>query len=727
MKARKPGKKGVRRVPVVMQLEAVECGAACLTMLLAYYGKWLPIERVRKDCGVSRDGLRATNIVKAARGYGMKAGGFRYDSVESLKDDCEFPCIIHWNFNHFVVLCGFKGGKAIINDPGRGRVRVAMDEFDRSFTGICLQISPDTDFEPEGRKKSMLSFAAKRLKGVSSAVVFMIIAAVIAALFGVINPLMARIFMDNVLASNSRASLYIFAVILFGFAVLQLAAMFVQMKAGLRINGKFSIGSNVSFMWKILRLPMEFFSQRTAGDIQMRQMANASVAETLINIFAPLTINIIMMLLYLFIMLKYSVLLSMVGILSIIINIFVSMKVTDERTNAMRVQMMNSGQFYSTTISGIRMIETIKASGAENGFFRKWAGYQALVTDSEGQLTKTNAFLGKVPELVSKLAGSLVVALGVLLCIKGNFSLGMLMTFQGVLNQFMLPVQTLIMSGQVLQEMRVDMERIDDVMEYPKDKNLTRDENVSLDGKTGYRKLSGNIELKNVTFGYSHLTDPVIKNFSMSIKPGQSIALAGATGSGKSTLSKLLSGLYEQWDGDILFDGKRIPDIDRTLFSASVSVVDQDIIIFEDTIAENIKMWDESIEDFEMILAARDAQIHDDIIMREGGYNRKLTEGGKDLSGGQRQRLEIARVLATDPTIIILDEATSALDTKTEHEVIKAIKDRGITCIVIAHRLSTIRDCDEIIVLDKGDAIERGTHDELIKNNGLYARLVANE
>ena len=275
--------------------------------------------------------------------------------------------------------------------------------------------------------------------------------------------------------------------------------------------------------------------------------------------------------------------------------------------------------------------------------------------------------------------------------------------------------------------MRVDMERIDDVMEYPKDKNLTRDENVSLDGKTGYRKLSGNIELKNVTFGYSHLTDPVIKNFSMSIKPGQSIALAGATGSGKSTLSKLLSGLYEQWDGDILFDGKRIPDIDRTLFSASVSVVDQDIIIFEDTIAENIKMWDESIEDFEMILAARDAQIHDDIIMREGGYNRKLTEGGKDLSGGQRQRLEIARVLATDPTIIILDEATSALDTKTEHEVIKAIKDRGITCIVIAHRLSTIRDCDEIIVLDKGDAIERGTHDELIKNNGLYARLVANE
>ena len=268
------------------------------------------------------------------------------------------------------------------------------------------------------------------------------------------------------------------------------------------------------------------------------------------------------------------------------------------------------------------------------------------------------------------------------------------------------------------------MERVEDVMEYPIDPNY-RDE--PLDDSVDYGKLYGEVELRNVTFGYARLGDPVIEDFSMVVEPGASVAFVGASGCGKSTLSKLIAGLYQPWSGEILFDGMPISEVDRSVFTGSVAVVDQDIFLFEDTIANNISMWDESIEDFEIILAARDAQIHDDIMAREGGYASVISEGGRDLSGGQRQRLEIARVLAADPSIIIMDEATSALDAKTEHEVVRAVKARGVTCIIIAHRLSTIRDCDEIIVLDHGKVVERGTHEELYEAGGVYAELVSSD
>jgi ABC-type bacteriocin/lantibiotic exporter with double-glycine peptidase domain len=371
------------------------------------------------------------------------------------------------------------------------------------------------------------------------------------------------------------------------------------------------------------------------------------------------------------------------------------------------------------------MIETIKASGAENGFFEKWAGYQASVNTQKVKYTKLNQYLGMIPPMISTLTNTVILITGVYLVMEGIFTVGMVMAFQGFLGSFLSPAHKFISAGQMLQEMRTSMERIEDVMKYPTDKLC---EQASDEGDTDtYAKLSGHVELKNVTFGYSRLSEPLIKDFHLTLTPGKRIAIVGMSGCGKSTIAKLISGLYQPWSGEILFDGKPISAIDRSVFTGSLAVVDQEIILFEGTIADNIKMWDTSIEDFEMILAARDAQIHDDIMQREGGYHYKLTEGGKDFSGGQRQRLEIARVLAQDPTIVILDEATSALDAKTEYEVIRSIKDRGITCVVVAHRLSTIRDCDEILVMDNGVVTERGTHDELYARGGLYTRLVTSE
>lgn len=722
-KIKSPITKGVTKVPVVMQMEALECGAASLAMILAYYGKWIPLEQVRLDCGVSRDGSNAKNILRAARSYGLSAKGYRYEP-EVLKKEGRFPCIIHWNFNHFVVLNGFRGNKAVLNDPAKGTYTVPMSTFDESFTGICLILEPNENFVPEGKPQSMLAYAKKRLVGAGAAIVFVILTAVITSLLGIITPAFSRIFLDRLLTGENPDWLMPFTLALAGISVVQLVVAWIQAVYSLRINGKLAMVGNTTFMWKVLRMPMEFFSQRMAGDIQSRQSSNAMIAGQLVNTFAPLALNAVMMSFYLIVMLRYSIILTLIGLASVLVNLILSSIISKKRINITRVQMRDAGKLAGTTVAGIEMIETIKASGAENGFFEKWAGYQASVNTNMVRFQRMNQLLGLLPTLVSSLCDTAVLMTGVFLAMKGEFTVGMIMAFQGFLSSFISPATTLISAGQTLQEMRTDMERIEDVMKYPTDvtfENSDDSENIE------YDKLSGNIEIKNVTFGYSRLAEPLIKDFSMSLKSGSRVAFVGPSGCGKSTVSKLISGLYKPWRGEILFDGKPMSKIDRSVFTGSLAVVDQDIILFEDTIANNIKMWDNSIEDFEMIMAARDAQLHEDIMQREGGYQYKLTEGGKDFSGGQRQRMEIARVLAQDPTIIILDEATSALDAKTEYDVVKSIKNRGITCIVVAHRLSTIRDCDEIIVMDQGNVVERGTHEELMKNGGAYTQLVSNE
>ena len=716
-------KSAVVKVPVVMQMEALECGAASLTMILAYYGKWLPLEQVRADCGVSRDGSNAGNVMNAARRYGLNAKGFR-TGVEALRNSSVFPCIIHWNFNHFVVLCGFRGKYAYLNDPARGNVRVTMEEFDKAFTGICLAFAPSESFQPSGKRKSTFDFARKRLTGAGSAVAFVMLTSVIGYLFTIVNPAFNRFLVDRLLSGENRDVLMPFIALVAAVSLLQVFVAAVQAVYSLKINGKMAVMGSSTFLWKVLRMPMEFFSQRMAGDIQTRHQTNATIAATLVNTLTPLAISLVMMLFYLVVMLRYSPFLTLIGVASIAINLLMSRLISEKRVNITRVIARDSGKLASATVSGIQMVETIKASGAENGYFQRWADYQASVNAQTARYTVLNQYLGMIPAFVTTLANALVLVLGIWLCMRGEFTLGMVTAFQSFLASFLTPAMTLITAGQTIQEMRTQMERVEDVMEYPDDP-LYSDAPVT--EAADYDKLSGMVELRSVTFGYSRLAPPLIEDFSLKLKPGGRVALVGASGCGKSTIAKLVSGLYRPWSGEILFDGKPISEIDRAVFTGSVSVVDQDIILFEDTIANNIKMWDSSIEDFEMILAARDAQIHDDIMARPGGYQEKLAEGGRDLSGGQRQRLEIARVLAQDPHIVIMDEATSALDARTEYEVTKAVKERGVTCIIIAHRLSTIRDCDEIIVLDRGKVVERGTHEELFAKGGYYTELITSD
>ena len=427
---------------------------------------------------------------------------------------------------------------------------------------------------------------------------------------------------------------------------------------------------------------------------------------------------------YLSVMLRYSLLLTMVGLLNITLNLLMSRLISRQRVNITRVQMRDEGRLAAATVSGIQMVETIKASGAEEGYFRKWAGYQASVNRQATRYARLDHYFGVIPSFLCTLANAAVPILGVWLCIRGQFTLGMVMAFQSLILSFMNPAMSLVSAGQTIQEMRTRMARVEDVMTYPED---ARSVDQPVSEHIEYEKLKGEVELRNVTFGYAPLADPLIVDFSMHLKPGSRVALVGASGCGKSTVARLVSGLYAPWRGEVLFDGKPIDLFDRSVITASVAVVDQDVTLFEDTSANHIKLWDSTIEDFEMILAARDAQIHDDILQRPGGYQGKILEGGHDLSGGQRQRLEIARALAQDPHIIILDEATSALDARTDYELVKAVQDRGVTCIVIAHRLSTIRDCDEILVLDRGRVAERGTHEELFARGGLYTELISSD
>ena len=713
---------GIAKVPVVMQLEALECGAASLCMILAYFGKWIPLEQLRKECGVSRDGSNLRNIYLVARKYKLSTRAFQC-SAEALRDEGTFPCIVFWNYNHFIVVDGFKGDKVYVNDPASGDYKMTVEEFKKSYSGICMLFEPEDDFETGGKPESILKYARERLKGTLPAITLVALTTLIAAFVGMFAPVFSRFFVDNILTGKySDWSLHF--LLLFGTLItFQIISLCIKALYLLKLQGKTAVVANTKFLWHILRLPVEFFEQRMAGDIIQRYASNQMIANTLINTFTPLLLDTLSMVLNLCIMIDYSPFIALTGIIFLVLSVFAANYISKKRVNITRVQNRDMANLMSTTLQGIDMIETIKSAGAENGFFMRWSGFQASANIQTVKFAKINSILGQIPMLLSMLASNIILFLAVRLVINGEWTIGLISAFTGYLTAFQQPAQKLVLAGQQLQEMRTNMERVQDVFKYPVDVNYKSDELPDEE----MNKLSGLIEMKNVTFGYNKLDEPLLQDFSLRVEPGKSVALVGTSGCGKSTVAKLLTGLYPVWNGDILFDGKPLNEINRNIFTGSVACVDQNITLFEDTIANNIRLWDKTITDFEIILAARDAAVHEEIIQRDGDYSAKLSEGGKNLSGGQRQRIEIARVLAQDPTIIILDEATSALDSKTEFEMMQAVRNRGITRIIISHRLSIIRDCEEIIVMKDGKILDRGTHNELMKRCGYYSELISNE
>ncbi|MDR1627704.1 MAG: NHLP family bacteriocin export ABC transporter peptidase/permease/ATPase subunit [Oscillospiraceae bacterium] len=712
----------IAKVPVIIQLEALECGAACLCMIAAYYKKWIPLTQVRADCGVSRDGSVAKNILKAGRAYGFEAGGYRLEP--STIDSLSLPAIIHWDFNHFVVLCGVdqKKGKVYINDPGSGKRVLTMEEFDRSFTGIALSFVPGQDFKPEGKPKSVISFAKKALKGAMVPFILAFLITFVLKVVDMASPIFNKIFLDDILSKRNPEWLIPFIGIMFLVLAVQVLIGIIQSIYWLKIEGKFAISSSAEFMWHVLRLPLDFFSQRYIGDIVSRQESTGQIALTLIKKISPIFIDIVSLFLYLIVMIKFSWQLTLIGITATLINMFIAQYTSKKMLEFQRAAVPNSGKLMSVTYSGIEMIETIKSTGAESGYFERWAGYYARQNNAAVNITKFSQYVGTIPNFVQSIADITLLMCGIYLIMQGHFTIGTLTAFQGYLGRFFGPVCTLMEIYKSFVSMRCDMERVEDVLEYPTDVKA-----ISSTEEKSDEKLQGNLQLKNITFGYSKLAEPLLKDFSLNLTPGAWVALVGGSGSGKSTIAKLIMGLYKPWHGEITFDGKTKDKIDDYKFHSSISMVDQEKVMFNDTVKNNIKMWDDSIEDFAVTLASRDADIHETIISRHEGYNHVIREGGKDFSGGQCQRIEIARVLAQEPTIIILDEATSALDAKTEETVMNNIRTMGCTCVVVAHRLSTIRDCDEIIVLDQGNVVERGRHEELMEKNGLYTRLVTTE
>ena len=705
-----------------MQMEATECGAASLAMILAYYGLRLPLEKVREDCGVSRDGSKLSNIGKTAIRYGMEVHVYKY-GLQSVQEKVEYPAVIHWNFNHFVVLQGFEKGYALINDPARGRVRVTMEEFERAYTGVVLCMKPTAEFVPGGKPDSVWRFALDRLHGGRSAIFLLMLTGVLASVTTLLTPAFSRIFTDDILSGGAADLVRPLLIAMVLAAVFSFVAGLFHSISNYRILGKLSVSSNASFLWHILHLPMRFFSMRKPGDLAARQELNDAVASTLVTQLAPLLNEVILFVLYLVIMFRYSVILSVIGIGAIVLTAVSGIVISRIIVESQRRQMRDMSMVSSATYTGIDMIETIKAAGVENDYFENWAGYSASAQRAQVEQEKNTRYLVGISSLIQGLSNAAVLLVGVKLIMDGYFTAGMLTAFQGVLRQFMQPAMALIGAIQSIVQMRTGMERISDVVKYPEQPASK----VELDEKTVYDKLSGDIEIKNITFGYSPLDAPLLNDFSLKIHPGDKIAIVGMSGCGKSTIAKLISGLYEPWSGEILYDGKKRLDIPKEVFCGSLMVVDQDSYLFGDSIYDNIKLWDDTISNAAAIAAAKDAQIHDDIMMRPRGYDYKMREGARDFSGGQRQRLEVARVLSAEPTIAIFDEATSALDAKTEYELTKAVAERGITSIVIAHRLSTIRDSDCILVMDNGRVVQQGTHDELYASEGLYRTLVTTE
>ncbi len=707
------------RTPTRLQLEATECGAASLAIVLEFFGSFVPLSVLREQCGVSRDGSKAASVVKAARSYDLEARGFRKEPHELRR--LAMPVIVHWNFNHFLVVEGFSKKSVYLNDPALGRSRVTHDDFDRAFTGVVLTLQPTDRFVQSGRRPSIWPSILRRTAGMRWAFALLTLTGLLLALPSLAIPLFGKVFVDEILIGGRDAWLLPLLGGMVLTAALQAGLLFLQKSQLLRSVMQLGVDMSGNFVWHALRLPVSFYFARSPGDIASRVALNDAASGILSGRLSTICLHLLLVAFYGVLLYYLSPGVALIGLVTVALHLVLLRAARARRIDLGRITSRHQGNVVAVGAGALQRIETIKASAAEGEFFAHWAGHHAKLAIAQQDAARHEQVVSALGSLLGHMNTLVVLSAGALQVIDGQMTIGTLVAVQSLMRGFVQPVQSLSQVGSELQGLRGDLERLDDVLQHERDAGFVR--------VAGHdeppRRLCGELQIRAVSFGYLPFAPPLIRSLSLRIAPGERVALVGGTGSGKSTIAKLVCGLYRPWEGKILFDGQRIPD--RETLANSVALVDQEITLFEGTVRENLTLWDETVPESEIVQAAKDACIHADITKFPGGYDARVSEGGLNFSGGQRQRLELARALVRQPALLVLDEATSALDPDTELLVDENLRRRGCSCLMVAHRLSTIRDADEIIVIERGDVVQRGSHETLLATPGPYQRLITAE